>query len=165
MRRLLLILALLLPVALLWTLLRAAAAEPAAAPPPAPRPTDTTWPSAVPAAVATPMARTTIPPTTAIPGTLTIPEPFVQNFAEQPTVSPLPRLPSPTVPLSMPPNVDGCDRSYGTRSQCVPWQFPPGTADACTWLRDRGFLDSPLTARAPDRHHLDPDTDGFACAE
>ncbi|HWS32051.1 MAG TPA: hypothetical protein VN408_04830 [Actinoplanes sp.] len=112
-------------------------------------------------AVACSPPATTVPPATA--STAATPEPFVQTFADQPGARPLSRLPSPTTTVSMPVNVDGCDRSYGTRSQCVPRNLPPGVTDVCTWLRDRGFLDRPLTARTPDRHHLDTDTNGFAC--
>lgn len=162
MRRSLLLLALLLPAALLWTLFQAAAGEPAAAPSPAPRPTDTTWLLAAPVAV-TPSARPALPHSATPATPITRPEPFVQTFAAQPGRSPLPRLPSPTAPLQIPVNVDGCDRSYGTRSQCIPWHFPPGTTDACAWLRARGFLNHPLTSHGADRHHLDPDTNGLAC--
>ncbi|SDT69737.1 hypothetical protein [Actinoplanes derwentensis] len=156
----------------LAALFRATGQEQSAVPP-APRPTDSTWPLVAPAAATAPVAvpagatpRPTTTTTTTAPVTTaphTTPEPFVQTFTGRPAASPLPRLPSPTARLSMPVNVDGCDRSYGTRTQCVPWRFPPGVTDGCTWLRERSFLDAPLTARAPDRHHLDPDTNGLAC--
>ncbi|WP_430783200.1 hypothetical protein [Actinoplanes sp. G11-F43] len=159
MRRTLLILAVAaLPAVVLVLLYRVATPPPRAAPPPpAPRPTDSTWPLAVPVAV------TTGPTVTAAPPTSTV-APFVPTFGGRSSASPLPRLPSPTAALSMPVNVDGCDRSYGTRSQCVPWRFPPGVTDGCGWLRERGFLDTPLTVRGADRHRLDPDRNGFACS-
>jgi hypothetical protein len=88
-------------------------------------------------------------------------EPFVQTFADQPGVRPLPAVPSPTARLSQPANIDGCDHSYGERTQCVPWTFPPGTADKCAWLKAHGF--GAVKVLGKDRHHLDPDGDGVAC--
>ncbi|WP_127506201.1 hypothetical protein [Actinoplanes solisilvae] len=89
------------------------------------------------------------------------PAPFVQPFAAQPGVKPLPARPSPTAKLSIPPNVDGCDRAYGTRTQCVPTTFPASAKDKCAWLLANGFTG--LTVRAPDRHRLDLDGNGIAC--
>jgi len=88
-------------------------------------------------------------------------EPFVQTFANQPGVRPLPKLPSPTAVLHQPPNIDGCDHDYGERTQCVPWTFPPGVTDKCAWLTAHGF--SAVRVVGKDRQHLDPDGDGIAC--
>jgi hypothetical protein len=145
--------------------------------PPAPRPTDSTWPLAspitVPAVATTPASAATTtsisisispaPVRTGRPHTATTPAPYVQTFAGQPGVRPLPRRPSPTAPLKVPANVDGCDRSYGTRAQCVPWVFPPGVTDKCAWLGERGYLDPPLAVAGKDRQRLDPDGNGIAC--
>jgi hypothetical protein len=87
------------------------------------------------------------------------PEPFVQNFG--PTGTPMPPGPSPTGPVIVPVSVDGCDHGYGERNQCVPWSFPPGTADGCDWLRANGF--GPLVVHGSDRLDLDRDDDGIAC--
>ncbi|WP_328472947.1 hypothetical protein OHA21_11230 [Actinoplanes sp. NBC_00393] len=137
------------------------------APPPVPRPTDSTWPLSVPVAVPAASSASTPPPTTgpapAPTGREATPAPFVHTFAGQPGVRPLPRKPSPTAPLAVPANVDGCDRSYGTRAQCVPWVFPPGVTDKCAWLAERGYLDPPLAVAGQDRQKLDPDGNGIAC--
>lgn len=69
--------------------------------------------------------------------------------------------PVPAGPVEVPVNVDGCDHGYGSRGQCVPWEFPVGTADGCAWLAGHGF--GPLAVRGPDRHRLDRDGDGTAC--
>ena len=87
--------------------------------------------------------------------------PFVQTFAAQPGVKPLPKLPSPKSRLSMPAFADGCDHAYGNRVQCVPLTFPAGTKDKCAWLKDRGFAE--IAVVGADRHGLDPDGDKIAC--
>jgi hypothetical protein len=87
--------------------------------------------------------------------------PLVQPFARQPGVRPLSRRPSPTAPVPVPVQVDGCDHAYGKPTQCVPWTFPPGITDKCAWLRVRGF--GPVAVVGRDRQHLDPDGDGIAC--
>jgi hypothetical protein len=58
-------------------------------------------------------------------------------------------------------NVDGCDHSYGTRAQCIPWTFPAGVTDKCAWLTAHGYQRIPVAG--PDRQHLDPDRNGAAC--
>ncbi|WP_031509509.1 galactose oxidase early set domain-containing protein [Streptomyces megasporus] len=60
--------------------------------------------------------------------------------------------------------VDGCDRSYGDPSQCLPGVFPrevKGSAAKCRWLDDRGW--KPFAVHGRDRHRLDTDGDGTAC--
>ena len=100
--------------------------------------------------------------TTRTPGNVAaVAEPYVQDFAGQPGAKPLPKLPSPTVTHSVRANVDGCDHNYGEVTQCVPWTFPPGTADKCDWLRERGFKQ--LRVAGTDRQKLDDDHDGVAC--
>ncbi|RJQ73049.1 hypothetical protein D5S17_25305 [Pseudonocardiaceae bacterium YIM PH 21723] len=69
--------------------------------------------------------------------------------------------PRPKTPVLLPGGYDGCDHAYGERVQCVPWTFPPGTANGCDWLRQHGF--GPLTVRGHDRHGLDTNGDGTAC--
>jgi hypothetical protein len=74
---------------------------------------------------------------------------------------PLPALPSPTGPATVPANVDGCDHAYGGPAYCVPWTFPAGVEDRCAWLAGHGY--PPLAVLGPDRHGLDADGDGTAC--
>ncbi|GAA2432758.1 galactose oxidase-like domain-containing protein [Streptomyces macrosporus] len=60
--------------------------------------------------------------------------------------------------------VDGCDRSYGDPSQCLPSVFPAevkGSAAKCRWLDGQGWKPFPVHGR--DRHRLDTDRDGTAC--
>jgi hypothetical protein len=131
----------------------------AAAPAPASRPTDPTWPlaaSPIPVSASTPSAAKT-----GVAPSLAAAEPFVQTFAGQPGVRPLPKLPSPTAKLTQPVNLDGCDHAYGERTQCIPWTFPPGTSDKCAWLTAHGF--DVVKVLGEDRHHLDPDGNGLAC--
>jgi hypothetical protein len=123
---------------------------------PAPHPAESTaFPAAPPPSPATSSAPHPSPARAAAV------EPFVQTFADQPGVRPLPRLPSPTARLSQPVNIDGCDHGYGERTQCIPWTFPPGTTDKCAWLKAHGFEE--VKVLGTDRHHLDPDGDGLAC--
>ncbi|GGK37585.1 hypothetical protein GCM10010124_32980 [Pilimelia terevasa] len=65
----------------------------------------------------------------------------------------------PAVPV--PAGVDGCLRSYGNGSQCVPRTFPSMVADRCGYLRERGL--GGLAVRAGDPHGLDRNRDGVAC--
>jgi hypothetical protein len=143
-------------------------ASPAAAP--AARPTDSTWPGLA----AGPSATPSVPPTAAAPAVPAAPaaaeaggpagpvaEPFVQNYAGQPGVKPLKPLPSPTKTHYVRPNVDGCDHNYGEVTQCVPWTFPTGTTDKCTWLAEHGF--KKLKVAAADRQKLDTDGNKIAC--
>jgi len=136
---------------LLATSIPVTAADPSMAPSWTPPPTKIATPSPPSAAAAT---RT--------PGRVAaVAEPYVQDFAGQPGAKPLPKLPSPTVTHSVRANVDGCDHNYGEVTQCVPWTFPPGTADKCDWLRERGFKE--LRVAGTDRQKLDDDHDGVAC--
>ncbi|MEU7908028.1 hypothetical protein [Actinoplanes sp. NPDC049118] len=133
----------------------------------APRPTDSTWPlSGTPAAAPATSAATAVPssppaPAPPAPAPGAAAEPFVQSFAGQPGVRPQRPLPSPTVTHHVRPNVDGCDHNYGTITQCVPWRFPPGTADRCAWLAAHGFKE--LRVAGVDRQKLDSDGNGIAC--
>ncbi|GGK06966.1 hypothetical protein GCM10010123_40910 [Pilimelia anulata] len=68
-----------------------------------------------------------------------------------------PREPAPAVPVA----VDGCARSYGTPSQCVPREFPAVVADRCAYLRERGLANLPV--RAGDPLGLDRNRDAVAC--
>ncbi|MBU2665248.1 hypothetical protein KOI35_17225 [Actinoplanes bogorensis] len=115
------------------------------------------------ATTVTPSARS-VASSRAVPATTrptNVPAPFVQNFAAQPGVKPLPARPSPTATVSIAPNIDGCDHGYGTRTQCVPWTFPASATDKCAWLAAQGF--TKLTVHGKDRHQLDPDRNGIAC--
>ncbi|GID28195.1 hypothetical protein [Paractinoplanes brasiliensis] len=145
-----------------------AAVTPVKAAPPLTRPVPTPAPSveaALPPEGVVVAATTAIPSaapaSTAATPAAPAPAPFVQSFAAQPGVKPLPALPSPTAPLKVPANVDGCDRGYGTRTQCVPWTFPSSATDKCAWLAAQGFTH--LTVHGTDRHQLDPDKNGTAC--
>lgn len=91
----------------------------------------------------------------------TRPAPFTQSFARQPGTRPLAPLPSPTAAHRVAVNLDGCDRNYGSRKQCVPWRFPPGPVQGCEWLAAHGF--EPLPVVGTDRHGLDTNRDGLAC--
>lgn len=146
-----------------WTLNRPAAVPAAEA---APAPTGFPWvvtpPSAAPADEPAPAASASAsagPQVTANPGGEA--EPFVQTFADQPGVKPLPKLPSPKAKRSMPAFADGCDHGYGDRNQCIPLTFPDGTDDKCAWLAERGF--TKVAVNGEDRHKLDPDDNGVAC--
>jgi hypothetical protein len=70
-------------------------------------------------------------------------------------------LPDGPSPVPMTDDLDGCDHDYGTAAQCVPYSFPPGTTNACTWLAEHGF--GPIAVKGRDRHNLDTDHDGIAC--
>jgi hypothetical protein len=59
------------------------------------------------------------------------------------------------------PTVDGCDRNYGTRAQCVPLKYPQGATDPCDWLRARGFTGLKVAVKDPQK--LDPDGNRTAC--
>jgi hypothetical protein len=134
---------------------------------PAPRPAGSTVPPPAAPLAATPSVATPgAAPRRAAPSGLpqaaaTRPAPFVQTFAARPGAQPLRPLPSPTRTLRVPANVDGCDRNYGTRSQCIPWTFPAGITAKCDWLRVHGFT-NPAVVGA-DRHRLDRDGNRIAC--
>jgi hypothetical protein len=87
--------------------------------------------------------------------------PFVQRFAAQPGVRPLPPRRSPTAKVSVPANVDGCDHNYGEKTQCIPARFPPDATDKCDWLKAHGF--KTIRVVGTDRQKLDEDSDGVAC--
>jgi hypothetical protein len=134
----------------------------AAEPSPAAHPTAVFSPSPSPSPSSASAASPPAPAKTGVaPSPAAAAEPFVQTFANQPGVRPLPALPSPTATLHQPVNIDGCDHGYGERTQCVPWTFPPGTTDKCAWLAAHGFDAVPVLGK--DRHHLDLDGDGIAC--
>jgi hypothetical protein len=144
---------------LVWAVVipaRRDAAAPAVAVIPAP-PVDVTRPWAAPV----PAAGSSAAPAAPTPAPAAKAEPFVQDFAQQPGVKPLKRLPSPTARLSMPVNVDGCDHAYGAPTQCIPWVFPAGTTEKCAWLAAHGFTAVKVVGK--DRQKLDPDGNGIAC--
>jgi hypothetical protein len=87
--------------------------------------------------------------------------PYVQPFANGLSATPQAALSKPTAPVTVDAGIDGCDHAYGSLTQCVPWQFPPGVTDGCAWLRAHGF--GPLAVHGRDRHHLDTNNDGTAC--
>ena len=147
-------------------MVRTDAAAPLSQPAPAPAPSvaGSLTPDgvAVAATTVTSSASAAVSPRPAPAATTLAPAPFVQNFAAQPGVEPLPAKPSPTATISIAPNIDGCDHGYGTRTQCVPWTFPPSVTDKCAWLAAQGF--ESLTVHGKDRHKLDPDRNGIACS-
>lgn len=59
------------------------------------------------------------------------------------------------------PDVDGCNRAYGTAGQCIPTQLPPGVAGLCEYLADRGF--PPVRVNGADPLGVDPNGDRIAC--
>jgi hypothetical protein len=139
-----------------------------------PRPIDSTWPLPAGSPTATPPTTAATSPSApgqaprerSVPersaaGRGPTPEPYVQNFAHQPGARPKRPLASPRTTHSVRPNVDGCDRNYGTVTQCVPWKFPAGTTDKCGWLAGHGF--GRLVVQGVDRQRLDRDGNGIAC--
>ncbi len=54
--------------------------------------------------------------------------------------------------------IDGCDRNYGVRGECVPYNFPPqvanNPADKCAYLAKHEFKSLELVGT--DRHKLVP---------
>ena len=88
------------------------------------------------------------------------PAPFVQRFADQSGVKPLAPKKK-TGPVEVAATVDGCDRNYGTKAQCIPLVFPGKSPDKCGWLRDHGFREVKVAGR--DRQRLDADRNGTAC--
>jgi hypothetical protein len=87
--------------------------------------------------------------------------PFVQQFAAQPGIRPLPTRRSPAARVRVPANIDGCDRNYGAKTQCIPMNFPPDTNDKCDWLVAHGF--EHVVVEGTDRQRLDHDHDRIAC--
>lgn len=57
--------------------------------------------------------------------------------------------------------VDGCDRNYGTKAQCIPSSYPKGVKDRCSWLKEHGFTG--IEVVADDDQKLDPDRNRIAC--
>ncbi len=78
----------------------------------------------------------------------------------RPTVADQRVTPAPAVQLPS-QYVDGCDHHYGSPTQCVPVNFPPGTHDRCQWLRQHGLGSIPVYKR--DQLKLDTNGDGVAC--
>ncbi|GIF08283.1 hypothetical protein [Actinoplanes siamensis] len=112
--------------------------------------------SATPVASATPVTESAVRPRAHA-----APAPFVQSFAGQPGRARIKPGRSPKNPVKVAPTVDGCDRNYGTRAQCVPLNFPKGVRDRCAWLKAHGF--SRVKVVVEDRQKLDPDRNGIAC--
>ncbi|GAA2854256.1 hypothetical protein Acy02nite_49410 [Actinoplanes cyaneus] len=109
-----------------------------------------------------PAAPATSPGTAAgRPRTHGTPAPFVQTFAAQPGRARIKPGKSPKTPVRVAPMVDGCDRNYGTKAQCVPINYPKGVTDRCAWLTAHGFTRVAVVGK--DRQHLDPDHDKIAC--
>jgi hypothetical protein len=85
-------------------------------------------------------------------------EPYAQSgFANDLSGKTYAPLPAPET-FSYGPTVDGCDHAYGTRAECVPYNFPPGVgkdvAAKCAWLERQGA--GPLEVPGEDRQHLVP---------
>lgn len=64
-----------------------------------------------------------------------------------------------TVPVRS--DVDGCDRNYGTASQCVPGTLPAGQTDVCAYLAQRGIKG--VRVSGTDVKRLDGNHNGVAC--
>jgi hypothetical protein len=58
-------------------------------------------------------------------------------------------------------DVDGCDRNYGTPSQCVPATLPAGQTDVCAYLAKRGIKG--VRVSGLDVKKLDSNRNGVAC--
>ncbi|WP_436533650.1 hypothetical protein [Actinoplanes sp. HUAS TT8] len=95
------------------------------------------------------------------PRTYGTPAPFVQTFAAQPGRTRIRPGKSPKIPVKVAPTVDGCDRNYGTKAQCIPLNYPAGVKDRCAWLKAHGFTGIKVVAK--DRQNLDPDRNKIAC--
>jgi hypothetical protein len=85
----------------------------------------------------------------------------VQRFAGQPGVTRQRPGPKPAKPVQVAVTVDGCDRNYGRRVQCIPVAFPGDARDKCAWLRAHAYQTVPVVGK--DRQHLDADRNGIAC--
>jgi hypothetical protein len=84
-------------------------------------------------------------------------DPYVRDFANGLTGEVNTPLAEPEV-FSYGVNVDGCDRAYGVRGECVPYNFPPRVAKTstakCNWLASHHFR--ALEVPGKDRHGLVP---------
>lgn len=78
---------------------------------------------------------TAVPPTSPAP-----PLPTLAKARVTGTVLPAKRGPAPVRVTS----VDGCNRAYGTASQCIPLLAPGGAAVTCAYLQARGLFAKPL---------------------
>jgi len=109
------------------------------------------------------MASATPEPTLAVSSSAlnAAPAPDVQVYAQGPAIKAT--YAPHTVNL---PHVDGCDRDYGSASQCVPWKLPAASPTAdCAWLKSNGF--GPLKVTGTNRQDLPETTiDGepYVCA-
>ncbi len=67
------------------------------------------------------------------------------------------KLPRPEVYTHAVP-IDGCDRNYGVKGECVPYNFPPKIAETpaakCAYLASNKFSNLDLVGE--DRHDLVP---------
>ncbi|MET7902471.1 galactose oxidase early set domain-containing protein [Streptomyces sp. NPDC005355] len=86
-----------------------------------------------------------------------------QPFADDPSAAPKPKKQRRARAVTLAEGYDGCDHTYGTGDQCVPWRFPRGVAkaDRCAWLLARGY--GAMKTHGRDRHRLDRNRDGTAC--
>jgi hypothetical protein len=92
--------------------------------------------------------------------------PNVQDFAAAPkgvTRTAPATKPAKAPKVTVAEGFDGCDHRYGALGVCVPWKFPKGVTDKCGWLRENDFL--PLAVHGRDRHRIDSNGDGRACAK
>lgn len=84
-------------------------------------------------------------------------DPYIRDFANDLSGEVHSPLPTPET-FSHGPNIDGCDRGYGVRGECVPYNFPSGVADTpeakCAWLASHQFR--ALEVPGEDRHGLVP---------
>jgi hypothetical protein len=100
-------------------------------------------------------------------------EPYAREFATELEGDVRTPLPTPET-FSHGVNIDGCDRNYGVRGECVPFNFPSGVGDSaqdrCAYLLLQRF--GPLEVAGEDRQGLAP-ADGpvadsgnpYACPE
>ncbi len=111
-----------------------------------------------PPAPATPAPATPAPP----PGSPSTPEPHViTTFADQLRGGPTPVSGRGLRSVPVRPDIDGCDRDYGTVAQCIPKALPGGQGDLCRYLAQRGIKG--VKVRGADRQQLDRNRNGVVC--
>ncbi|MFI5669301.1 galactose oxidase-like domain-containing protein [Streptomyces sp. NPDC051704] len=93
------------------------------------------------------------------------PSPHVHDFADAPQAAPR-QNPGKRDSAPVAPTVAGCDRHYGTASQCVPTKFPAEVKETtkarCDWLASHQYPKR-MKVNGSDPLRLDPDGDGHAC--
>jgi hypothetical protein len=117
-------------------------------------------PGAAPPSVLPPAASpaTPAPP----PGSPSTPEPhIITTFADQLQGGRTPVTGRGLQPVPVRPDIDGCNRDYGTAAQCIPKALPGGQGDICSYLAKRGIKG--VKVRGADRSRIDRNRNGVVC--